>query len=90
MLAGGDALTAKEAAQILTVFDVAARRGAFTAEEFVEVGTLYLKLKSVARPPPRAAREGSAVISRDADVPTFGELSLSSASLVDSLVAPGR
>ena len=41
-----ETLSAKDLAQSLQVFDVAARRGAFTTEEFVEIGTLYARIKA--------------------------------------------
>jgi hypothetical protein len=40
-----DNIRAADLKQILQVLDLAARRGAFVAEEFAEIGTLYLKLK---------------------------------------------
>ena len=40
-----DNCTTADLKQILQVLNLAARRGAFLAEEFAEIGNLYLKLK---------------------------------------------
>lgn len=38
-------ITTEDLERILQVFDIAARRGAFTVEEFSEIGSLYSKVK---------------------------------------------
>lgn len=38
-------ITTEDLERILQVFDIAARRGAFTVEEFSEIGSLYSNLK---------------------------------------------
>jgi hypothetical protein len=42
----GTLITTDDLERILQVFDIAARRGAFTVEEFPEIGSLHSKVKN--------------------------------------------
>ncbi len=56
-----DNITAADLKQILEVLDLAARRGAFIAGEFSEIGLLYLKLKRFVDQSAAAASNGSRI-----------------------------